>query len=315
MRGGTNPSARPDWRTERDRIDLAEVATRLLGQPPGRRGVRGRLLWWRCPFHEDRNPSFCIDPAKKLWRCFGCGEHGDAASLVMRLQGATFPEALGYLTGGVEPPARAWSPPKRTLPHRTGPSARHARGGRPGPGQRGRRPVVDPRGFRGPGPPDRPPSASTPRRSAPLASGWSSNRSPFRVARGGSSSRGSKANRPTLVKLRQPDGRRSLSTGRFSEIDPSLLPWPLDVIQPGRPLVIVEGEFDALLLGQELAELAAVVTLGSASGRPNPGILGTHPGRRPLAHRDRSRTRRGTSPPPAGQPDHVEEFAPRRSLQ
>ena len=32
--------------------------------------------------------------------------------------------------------------------------------------------------------------------------------------------------------------------------------------------MIVEGEFDALLLGQELADLAAVVTLGSASARP-----------------------------------------------
>ena len=37
----------------------------------------------------------------------------------------------------------------------------------------------------------------------------------------------------------------------------------------GRPLVIVEGEFDALLLGQELRDLAAVVTLGSASSRPD----------------------------------------------
>jgi hypothetical protein len=37
---------------------------------------------------------------------------------------------------------------------------------------------------------------------------------------------------------------------------------------PGKPLVIVEGEFDALLLGQALTDLAAVVTLGSASTRP-----------------------------------------------
>jgi hypothetical protein len=42
-------------------------------------------------------------------------------------------------------------------------------------------------------------------------------------------------------------------------------------IRPGTPLVICEGELDALLLGQELADLAAgVVTFGASSGRPDP---------------------------------------------
>ncbi len=45
-------------------------------------------------------------------------------------------------------------------------------------------------------------------------------------------------------------------------------------IQPGRPLVVVEGEFDALALGEALGELAAVVTLGSASSEPTPVIIG-----------------------------------------
>ena len=63
--------------------------------------------------------------------------------------------------------------------------------------------------------------------------------------------------------------RKSSATG-----PPAIYPGP-DVIRPGRPLVIVEGEFDALLLGQELGDLAAVVTLGSASARPDPGILGS----------------------------------------
>src|SRR5262249_50095899 len=45
-----------------------------------------------------------------------------------------------------------------------------------------------------------------------------------------------------------------------------------EAIRPGAPLVIVEGEFDALLLGQELADLA-VVTLGSSSSRPEGSTL------------------------------------------
>ncbi len=47
---------RIDWNAIRDRIDLARVATALLGPAPGRRGERGRRLWWRCPFHEDQQP-------------------------------------------------------------------------------------------------------------------------------------------------------------------------------------------------------------------------------------------------------------------
>ncbi|MFI5456829.1 MAG: toprim domain-containing protein [Isosphaerales bacterium] len=55
---------------------------------------------------------------------------------------------------------------------------------------------------------------------------------------------------------------------------PLLYPTP-SVVSIGKPMVIAEGEFDALLLGQELRELAAVATLGSASARPEPAILGT----------------------------------------
>jgi DNA polymerase family A len=80
--------------------------------------------------------------------------------------------------------------------------------------------------------------------------------------------------RLTLLKIRQPDGRRPKYVEAFR--DPARLtisPGP-DLIRPGRPLVIVEGELDALLLSQVLSELAAVVTQGSASSRPGPGILG-----------------------------------------
>src|SRR3954447_26775749 len=92
---GTAPApGRPDWSSARDTIDLAAVAPRLMGPAPGRRGERGRKLWWNCPFHEDANPSFCVDPGKPWWRCWGCGEHGDAPGLVMKLNHVGFPEAV-----------------------------------------------------------------------------------------------------------------------------------------------------------------------------------------------------------------------------
>ena len=110
---------RIDWRAVRDSIDLADVATRLLGQPPGRRGERSaRRLWWKCPFHEDFNPSFCIKPGGRRWRCWGCGAKGDAIELVRRLNpGWSFPEAVAYLTGRPVPsgghckPSKPWKPP------------------------------------------------------------------------------------------------------------------------------------------------------------------------------------------------------------
>jgi hypothetical protein len=76
-----------------------------------------------------------------------------------------------------------------------------------------------------------------------------------------------------LVKIRQPDGRRPKYAEAYR--DPARLvcyPSP-ETVRPGRPLVVVEGEFDALCLGQELGELAPAVTLGSASSRPTLDIL------------------------------------------
>jgi hypothetical protein len=77
--------------------------------------------------------------------------------------------------------------------------------------------------------------------------------------------------RPALVKIRQPEGNRPKYAEAFRD-RPTLYPGP-EAIRPGRPLVIVEGEFDALLLAQDLDDLAAVVTLGSASGRLDSGIV------------------------------------------
>src|SRR5262245_42422710 len=118
--GGLRATARGewiDWRAVRDTISLADVATRLLGPAPGRRGARSaRRLWWVCPFHEDSNPSFCIKPGGREWRCWGCGLKGDAIELVRRLNpGWTFPEAVAFLTGQPVPSgghSKPWKPSK-----------------------------------------------------------------------------------------------------------------------------------------------------------------------------------------------------------
>ena len=64
----------------------------------------GTLLKGLCPFHAEKTPSFTVTPERESWHCFGCGEHGDIFTFVMRRDGLDFKEALGRLAekAGVE---------------------------------------------------------------------------------------------------------------------------------------------------------------------------------------------------------------------
>lgn len=50
-----------------------------------------------CPWHNDKTPSLSIDKEKGLYNCFGCGESGDAFTLVQKMKGCDFKEALNFL--------------------------------------------------------------------------------------------------------------------------------------------------------------------------------------------------------------------------
>ena len=50
-----------------------------------------------CPFHEETKPSLSINSSRRLWQCFGCGEAGDAISLVQKLEKISFVEAVKKL--------------------------------------------------------------------------------------------------------------------------------------------------------------------------------------------------------------------------
>jgi DNA primase len=64
----------------------------------------GQRLVGLCPFHEERTPSFSVDPGEKLYYCFGCQAHGDVFSFVMEKEGLAFPDAVETLADrfGVE---------------------------------------------------------------------------------------------------------------------------------------------------------------------------------------------------------------------
>lgn len=83
---------------------------------------RAGALWQACcPFHEERTPSFKVDPRRGTWRCFGaCQEGGDQLKFVERVYNVDFVEALQLLAAraGValpEEPGRASEPDRDPL--------------------------------------------------------------------------------------------------------------------------------------------------------------------------------------------------------
>lgn len=76
-----------------DRADIVDVVNKY-NITLTRRGVN---LFGCCPFHNERTPSFIVNPARNTYHCFGCGAHGDAIRFVMELDNKTYPEAIEHI--------------------------------------------------------------------------------------------------------------------------------------------------------------------------------------------------------------------------
>jgi DNA primase len=72
--------------------DIVEIISQYI---PLKRA--GRHLKACCPFHQEKSPSFMVQPEKQMFHCFGCGAGGDVYSFLMRHENMTFPEALKFL--------------------------------------------------------------------------------------------------------------------------------------------------------------------------------------------------------------------------
>jgi DNA primase len=73
-----------------DMVDLVSARTEL--KRAGARSYTGI-----CPFHEERSPSFSVEPVEKLYHCFGCQAGGDAFRFVQETEGVGFSEAVELL--------------------------------------------------------------------------------------------------------------------------------------------------------------------------------------------------------------------------
>ncbi len=67
-----------------------------------------------CPFHKERSGSFYVYPGTASYYCFGCHEHGDVFSFVMKMDSVSFPEAVRAVATklGIALPKREWSSPE-----------------------------------------------------------------------------------------------------------------------------------------------------------------------------------------------------------
>ncbi|MEO8458995.1 MAG: DNA primase, partial [Dokdonella sp.] len=83
------------------RIDIVDVIEQRV---PLKRG--GRDFGARCPFHDERSPSFTVSPTKQFYHCFGCGAHGSAIKFLMEYDRLEFVDAVEELAAraGVKVP-------------------------------------------------------------------------------------------------------------------------------------------------------------------------------------------------------------------
>jgi DNA primase len=75
------------------RVSLADVVSRVVAL----RKAGGTRLKGLCPFHNEKTPSFHVDPDKGFYKCFGCGKAGDAITFVRETEQLNFGEAVEAL--------------------------------------------------------------------------------------------------------------------------------------------------------------------------------------------------------------------------
>jgi DNA primase len=77
----------------REKAKIDEVVSDYVTLRP----AGGGSLKGLCPFHDEKSPSFNVNPQRQFWHCFGCGEGGDVFSFLMKIDGLGFSEVVERL--------------------------------------------------------------------------------------------------------------------------------------------------------------------------------------------------------------------------
>jgi len=77
----------------RQKVDIVELVREYL---PGLKRA-GRSWKACCPFHQEKTPSFMVNPERQIFHCFGCQAGGDVFSFVMKMENLEFMEAVEKL--------------------------------------------------------------------------------------------------------------------------------------------------------------------------------------------------------------------------
>ncbi|NLI61444.1 MAG: DNA primase [Clostridiales bacterium] len=72
--------------------EITDVISEYISLKP-----KGRNFFGLCPFHNEKTPSFSVDPQKQLYHCFGCGEGGNVFSFVMAQERLDFVDSVKLL--------------------------------------------------------------------------------------------------------------------------------------------------------------------------------------------------------------------------
>ncbi|MBO5300314.1 MAG: DNA primase [Clostridia bacterium] len=80
----------------RNRCDIVSVVSRYVELKKSSSSFVGL-----CPFHNEKTPSFHVNPAKQFFYCFGCHAGGDVITFVMKIENLTYPEAVNFLAESV----------------------------------------------------------------------------------------------------------------------------------------------------------------------------------------------------------------------
>src|SRR5580765_5753311 len=102
--GPSGPRGSDDWV---ERVRAATDIVELIGERVPLRRV-GRNFMGRCPFHEEKTPSFSVNPERQFYHCFSCKVGGDVFRYVQETEHVGFIESVELLSrrAGIPVPER-----------------------------------------------------------------------------------------------------------------------------------------------------------------------------------------------------------------